>query len=246
MTDAAQFVDTRSFTQKCALLVEVSIGKLCLLARPALDSQRLECGEHTVVNILDRDTVAYVVVPYSKHTAFNGRILFLEGLVADHCGRPRVVKPFAVEVVVIVTGCGHDVNGTVGDADKLVTQLLHVLRIGVAVEPAVHEYIFSLYGCLTLGVRQGTPNNSLLAEAFYKTDVVVGKFAELLYHFLLGIGIFVGTDVYTLATEDRFLAAEVFAEEAVDKFVGLGIEEVEVVHTVLLATNLGFVLCEGE
>ena len=41
---------------------------------------------------------------------------------------------------------------------------------------------------------------------------MVGEGAELLYHFLVLVGVFVGTDIYPLVAEHRIIAFEIFFE----------------------------------
>ena len=52
--------------------------------------------------------------------------------------------------------------------------------------------------------------------------------------------------MHFLAAEDGFFAFEVFFEEAVNKLVGLGIEEVQMVHSVFLRADFGLIVREGE
>ena len=152
----------------------------------------------------------------------------------------------AVEVVVVVAGGGHDIYGAVGDADQAVALLLHIHGVGVAVVPAAHHHVVGLDGRVALGVRQGAPEHGLLAKALYIFNIVVGEGAELLHHLFLGIAVLVGADVHALAAENGLLAFEVFAEQAIDEGIGLGLEEIQVVHAIFLRAYLGFILREGQ
>ena len=95
-------------------------------------------------------------------------------------------------------------------------------------------------------MRQRAPAHGLLAITFYEADIVVGEGAEFFHHFFLGIAILVRADVDALAAENGVLAFEVLLEKAVHELHRLGIEQVEVVHAVLLATDFGLVLREGQ
>ena len=68
------------------------------------------------------------------------------------------------------------------------------------------------------------PNGSLLAKRLHIFNIMVGEVTEFLHHFLLGVGIFIGTDVHNLTTEHRVLALQILLEETIHKLVGLGIE----------------------
>lgn len=94
------------------------------------------------MDILYGYAVTGVVVPYGEHTAKDGGVVFLEFLIADGSRCPIVIKVLAVEVVIVITGCRHDVDETVGDADELVALFFHFLRVGVAIVPAAHDDVF--------------------------------------------------------------------------------------------------------
>ena len=95
-------------------------------------------------------------------------------------------------------------------------------------------------------MSQGTPNTSLLAEAFHVADVSVGKLTELFHDLRVLVAVFVGADVYALATEHRFFAFQVFLKQSVHELVSLRVEEVKVVHAILLASDFGHVVSEGQ
>ena len=198
------------------------------------------------MHVVCRDTVAVVVVPHCKHTAEDVGVAFFKLYTADVGRSPVAVEVVAVEVVVVVASCRHDIYEAVGDRYELVALFLHILGLSIGVVPNIHDDVFALHWSLSLGVCQRTPYHSLFAEAFYKLDVVVGEFAEFFYHLLVTIAIFVGTNIHALATEYRILAFEVFAEYAIDEGVGLGVEHVEVVHAVFLATELRLVVYESQ
>ena len=96
-------------------------------------------------------------------------------------------------------------------------------------------------------MSQGTPNTGLLAETFHIADVAVGKLTELFYDLRVFVTILIGADVYTLTAEHRFFAFQVFLEQSVHELVSLRVEEVEVVHTIFLASDFRHIVreCEG-
>ena len=75
---------------------------------------------------------------------------------------------------------------------------------------------------------------------------MVGEGTELLDYVFLLIGVLIGTDVDTRAAEYGFVTFQIFLEEAVHELVSLGIEQVEMVHTILLATYLRLVMGESQ
>ena len=199
-----------------------------------------------MVYVVGRDTIAMMVVPYGKHTTENVGIVLLE-LNATDVGRcPAVIEILAVQIVVVVTCCRHDVNKTIGDRNQLIALLLHVLGLGIGIVPDVHDYVLALYRGLAISVCQCTPYHSLLAKALNEADIVIGELTELLHYLLIAIAVLVGTDIYTLATEYRVLAFEVFTEYAIDEGIGLGVEHIQVIHAILLAAQLGLVVNESK
>ena len=232
--------------QQPAVLVEVGIRQRGEFSRPRLGGNGLQGRIHAVVNVFHGDTVAGVVVPNGKHAAEDSGVVFLKLFAADSGRRPSIVEPLAVEIVVIVTGGGHDVRETVADAHEFIALLLHVARLCKAVVPAVHDDVFGLNRRVAVGVRERTPEDGLLAIFLHIFNIVVGILAELLNDFFLGVGIFVRADMHALAAEHGLLAAEIFVEERVHKLIGLGIEKVEVVCAVLLAGQFGLVMRESE
>ena len=90
-TDAAGEVDAGSLAHKVAGAVEVSVGQGGLRTGPHLHGQSLQGGEEPVVDVLDRYTVAGMVVPYGEHTAENGRVALGEDSVTDVGGSPVLV-----------------------------------------------------------------------------------------------------------------------------------------------------------
>ena len=198
-----------------------------------------------MVDIVDRDTVASHVIPYGKQTAKDIGVTHLECLVTNHVGSPSI-QAGQVEVVKVVTSGRHDVNHTVGDAHELIALLLHHIGVSIAVIPAVHDYVLSLHGSLTLSVCQCTPYASLLAEALNEADVVVSECTELLNHLLVLVRVLVSTDVHLLTYEYGIITLEVLSEERVKESIHIGVEEVEVVNTILLGTKLLAEVSEGQ
>ena len=173
------------------------------------------------------------------------RTLF-EDLGADMRRRPLVVEHAAIEIVVIVACRGYYIKVPVGDADELVALTHHLARIGITVVPCVHHHILRLDGRLARRMRQRTPHARLLAVALHKAYVPVGELAELLDHGLVLVRVLVGADMHARPAEDGVVTRKVLLEEAVEKFVGSRIEQVEMVHTVLLAAQLRVVMAEGQ
>ena len=90
------------------------------------------------------------------------------------------------------------------------------------------------------------PNGSLLAKRLYIFNIMVGEIAEFLHYLLLGVGILIGSDVHYLTTEHGFFALQILLEESIHKLVGLGIEEVEMIHAIFPGTDFRLVMSEGE
>ena len=88
--------------------------------RPGLGGDGAEGGHDAVVNVAHGDAVPCVVVPNGKHSAENGGITLFELLIADLRRCPFLIEHRAVEVIVVVTGGGDDVNIAVGDGDELI------------------------------------------------------------------------------------------------------------------------------
>ena len=89
---------------------------------------------------------------------------------------------------------------------------------------------------------QSSPDTSLLAEAFYKTDIMIGKFTEFLYYIFLFIRIFIGTDMDPFTSKHRISSFQIFTEQAIDKLVGFRFEQIQVIHTIFFATDLRTIL----
>ena len=189
------------------------------------------------MNVLGRDTVTAMVVPYGIHTAKDGRIFLFEHFLAYMSRCPIIIKMFTIQIIIIVTCLRHDVSQSVRNGNQFIALLYHVARFCIAVVPSTHDDVFALHRSFALGMGQSTPYTGLFAEAFHIADIAVGKFAELFHYLRVLVGVFVGTDVYTLATEHRFFTFQIFLEEAIHKFVSLRVEEVKVVHAVFLRTD---------
>ena len=110
----------------------------------------------------------------------------------------------------------------------------------------MHHHVLRLHLGVALGVSKCAPNGSLLAKRLYIFNIMVGEVAEFLHHLLLGVGILIGTDVHYLTTEHGVLALQILLEEPIHKLVGLGIEEVEMIHAIFLGTDFRLVMGEGE
>ena len=199
-----------------------------------------------MVDILNGNAVAHVVVPYGKHAAQDSRIFLLEDSLSHMGRRPLLIEVLSVQVVVVITGSRHNVNQPVGDADELITLTHHLLGVGISVVPGTHDNVLRLDGRFAGSMSQSAPYAGLLAVTFHQTDVMVGEGTELLDYVFLLIGVLIGTDVDTRAAEYGFVALQIFLEEAVHELVSLGIEQVEMVHTILLATYLRLVMGESQ
>ena len=95
-------------------------------------------------------------------------------------------------------------------------------------------------------MAERAPYDCLLAETFHKTDVMVGESTEFFYHVFLRIRVFVCTDMYTLAYEYWIVAFQIFFEQSIYEFVSFRLEQVEVIHAVLLASDFRFVMGESQ
>ena len=157
-----------------------------------------------MVNVLDCNAVAHMVVPYSKHAAFNHRVVLFKGLFANDCRCPLLINTLAIQVVIVITGGRDDINPSVGDADHLVALFLHFNRVGIAVVPNIHQHVFDFDRRVAVCVGQCSPNDRLLAKALYIFNIMVCELTELFYHLFLCVGIFIGADMDTLAAEYRF------------------------------------------
>ena len=140
--EASLFVHAGGFAQREAASVVVCVRQRSVFAAPAFDGERLQSREDAVVDVFDGNAIAGVVVPNGKHTSLDGGVVFFKLLTADDGGSPRVVEVFGVEIVVVVTCGGHDIDISVGNADELIALLFHVGGVGKAVVPDVHEHVF--------------------------------------------------------------------------------------------------------
>ena len=187
-----------------------------------------------------------MVVPDGKHTAQHIRIVLFKNFVGNHCRSPVFIEILTVQIIVVITGLRHNIGQSVGDANHLVAQFLHVARLGIRIVPDVHHHIVHFDRSVALGMSQSAPNARLFAKLFYIFDVVIGKGTELFYHLLVLVGIFIGTDIHPLTTEHRIFAFEIFLEQTIHKLIGFGISELQMVHTIGLASDFGLIMCEGQ
>ena len=187
-----------------------------------------------------------MVIPHGIHTAQDGRVFLVEHHIGHVCRCPFLIQMLRVQVVIVIACGGDDVQQSVRHADKFVAQLHHLLRIGIAVVPGIHDDILGLHGSLALGVRQGTPHAHLLAEAFHIFNIMVRKGAELLHHLLILVGIFVRANIDARPYKHGVLSFKIFLEQSVHKRIDFRIGQVEMVHTVFLASQLGFVVTESQ
>lgn len=199
-----------------------------------------------MMNITYGNAVAYMIVPHGKHPPFDIGVTFLKTL-TTHVGRcPVFIKRFNIEIIIIISGNGHYVNITVGNADNVVSLLNHFLGLRIAIVPAIHQDVLALDGSCSVGMGEGSPNTGLLAVLLDQTDTMVGKIAELFHDLLVGIGILVGTDMHAFAHEHGIIALEIFAEKRIDKGIGFGVKKIKMVHAILLAADRRLVLRKGQ
>ena len=197
-----------------------------------------------MMNIFHCDAVTHMVVPHCKHATLYGWVVFIEMLTPNHSRCPIIVQVLAIQIVVIISGSRHYIHQSVGYAHQFIALALHLARVGIAVIPAIHQHAIALHMGVALGMSERTPHNSLLTVAFNKADVVVGELTEFLHHFALGVGVFVGAYVHTLATEHRLLALKIFLVEVIHEGVSSRIEKVKMVHAILLAAQFRAILSE--
>lgn len=91
-----------------------------------------------MVYVLNADVASVSRYSANNPRYFEPRVRQVERLVAD-VGRGPRRRAFGVEVVVVVTCGGDDIDFAVGDAQDVVSQRLHLFRVGVAVATAVHQ-----------------------------------------------------------------------------------------------------------
>ena len=172
-----------------------------------------------------------MVVPNGEHAAENGGISLFELLIADLRRRPFVVEHRAVEIIVVVTGGGHDVNIAVGDGNELIALGFHLRRVGIAVIPGFENHILALDGRLAVGMRERTPSHGLFAVAFDVANEMVGERTEEFDHGFVLVAVFVSADVHTWADENGVGTGTILRKEAVEERNDGGIAEIEVVGT---------------
>ena len=184
-----------------------------------------------MVNVAHGDAVAGVIVPNSEHTAENGGIALFELLIADLRRRPFVVEHRAVEVIVVVTGGGHDVNIAVGDRNELIALGFHLRRVGIAVIPGFENHILALDGRLTVGMRERAPSHGLFPVAFDVANEMVGERTKEFDHGFVLVAVFVSADVHTRTDENGVGTGTILREQAIEEGNDGGIAEIEVVGT---------------
>ena len=149
---ATEFVHTGGFAQEAALSLKVGIREGSPLGRPALGGEGLKGGHDAVVDVLDGDAVAHVVVPHGKHSAEERGVAFFKLHRTDGGRRPVVVEPLCVEIVVVVAGGGHDVDLSIGNTHQFVAQFLHFQRVGITIIPNLHLHVIDLDRCFSLSM----------------------------------------------------------------------------------------------
>ena len=95
-------------------------------------------------------------------------------------------------------------------------------------------------------MSQSPPHTCLLTEALNITNIPVGKFAEFFHHLLIFIRIFIRTNMNSWSSEYRFLPFEILFKKCIHKFIGLGVEQIQMVHAIFFTTNFWFIMSEGQ
>ena len=145
----------------------------------------MQGGIATVVNIVNRDSILCNIVPYAIHRTQQSGVEWLHLMVVDDGRIPLIVNLVGIEIVGVVSCGGYYVHIPRRGCYHLVSELLHIGRVGIFWIPAMHNHIVHLYGSLAFGVSQSTPNAGLLAKLLDKTNVTIGEGAELLYGLLV-------------------------------------------------------------
>ena len=161
-------------------------------------------------------------------------------------GRPFFIKHFRIQIIIIIACCGNDIQIPVRDTNQVIALFDHLFRIGIPVIPSAHQHVFRFYRCFTLCVRQSSPDTSLLAETFHKTDIVIGESTEFLHHILLFIGIFVRSNMDTFAGKDGITSFQVLAEKSIHELISFRFEQVKMIHAILFAADLRLILCKSK
>ena len=181
-TDTAELINTRSLTDGIALFIKVSIRNRYIFSGPHLHSQSLQSRINAVMNIFCRDAIAYMIVPYGKHTAEDRRIFLRENSLSNLYRSPIFVQILRVQIIIIVSGSRNNVYQPVRNTNQFIALLYHVFRVGIAIVPSTHDHILRFHRCITFGMRQCSPYTSLFAKALYIADIMVGESTELLYY----------------------------------------------------------------
>ena len=199
-------VQTRSFAQSLQFTQKLFIIKARFGACPHLGGHCLQRGQHAIMHILVADAITHDVVPHSKRTSLYLFMAFGKLHSVDVGGCPLVVKLLRVEVIVVIASLRHDVNLTIGDAHKVISQLHHLVGLGVIVRPREHQHIFHLDRCCAFGVRLLTPHHRLTVVFLHQTDIMVGKSTELLHHILVFVRVFVCSHMHVFTAEHGVFA----------------------------------------
>ena len=227
----AEEVDAGGFAEGGSAAGELGIRHAHGCPRPGLGGDGAESGHDAVVDVAHGDAVAGMIVPNGEHAAENGGISLFEFLIADLRRRPFLIEHRAVEVIVVVTGGGDDVNIAVGDGNELIALGFHLRRVGISVIPRFENHVLALDGRLTVGMRERAPSHGLFAVAFDVTNEVVGERTEEFDHGFVLVAVFVSANMYARADENGVGTGTILREEAVEEGNDGGIAEIEVVGT---------------
>ena len=198
------------------------------------------------MHILVADAIAHDVVPHGKRATLYLFMAFGKLHAVDVGRCPFVVKLLRVEVIEVIAGLRHDVNLTIGDAYKVISQLHHLVGLRVIVRPREHQHILHLNGRCAFGVRLLTPHHRLAVVLFHQTDIMVGESAELLHHILVFVRVLVGSYMHVFAAKNGVFSFKILGKERVAESNGVRIEQVEMVGRIILAHQVGAKTCQSQ
>ena len=225
----AEEVDAGGFAEGGSTTGKLGIRHAHGCTRPRLGGDGAESGHDAVVDVAHGDAVAGVVVPNGEHAAENGGIALFELLIADLRRCPFLIEHRAVEVIVVVTGGGNDVNIAVGNGDELIALGFHLRGVGISVVPRFENHVLALDGRLTVCMRERTPSHGLFAVAFDVANEVVGERTEEFDHGFVLVAVFVCSDMHARADKYGIGAGTILREEAVEEGNDGGIAKIEVI-----------------
>ena len=245
---APYLVCERAIAEQAGKTRPFGIGCICGVAKgvPALLADDLHGGQDAIVAVANGYAVLDEVVPQCKHAAVDERVLMVEALVANERWVPMLEEPFGVEVVIVVTRCGHDVDEGIGDGNHVEALLVHLRRICVAVVPKAHQHTVGRHGRHTLCMRQASPEDRLLVVLLDLIAEVHNEFTEALADGRVLVAVLVRSDMEAGAAEDRVWSTKILSIKAVEERNEFRVLEVEMRVVVLLGCQRRTVVRKGE